>query len=120
MDKNAVLDRLESLSYLLSEQSLDFESVDSETSIIRGELVFVNGFRLDFREFESPDIHDYRFQLMDEDDDLVRRWDTARHHEELENFPFHVHKPEEVESSEELTSTEILEKTEEIVLDKIQ
>jgi len=110
-------DKLDSLDYIIEQRSVDIEFVDSKSFILRGEIVFINGWRLDFREFSSPDEHDYRFQLMDSGDEMVRRWDSAPHHE-VETFPFHVHTPEGVEASEEKEAAEILEIVEDLVVEE--
>lgn len=60
-----VRSRLDSLSYLIDEESLDVEFLDEESIIVSGRLIFVNGMKFDFREFRSPNEHDYRFHLMD-------------------------------------------------------
>lgn len=33
----------------------------------------------------------YRFHWQDEKAQLIKRWDNAKHHQEIKTFPFHVH-----------------------------
>jgi len=111
-------DKLSSLSYLIEKEVLDRDFIDEESFIIKGRLVFVNGWTLDFREFKAPDSHDYRFHLMDENNGLVRRWDSAPHHD-VETSPFHVHIEDKVEPSKEKNMAEVLELVENLILKQI-
>lgn len=41
---------------------------------------------------DAVEIQRYRYQWMDSTQQyLKKRWDNARHHPELSNFPFHIH-----------------------------
>ncbi|MFB6166924.1 MAG: DUF6516 family protein, partial [Candidatus Nanohaloarchaea archaeon] len=82
-------------------------------------VIFVNGWKLDFMEFRSEDKHKYRFHLMDEDDELVTRWDTAPHFPSLDNFPFHRHTGDGVEPTPEMKGEKILEEACERVVEAI-
>ena len=33
----------------------------------------------------------YRFHWQNNEGDIIKRWDNARHHPEIETFPFHLH-----------------------------
>ncbi len=37
----------------------------------------------------------YRFHWQDEESRLIKRWDNAKHHTEVNTFPFHMHTAEE-------------------------
>ena len=37
----------------------------------------------------------YRFHWQDEKSKLIKRWDNAKHHPEINTFPFHMHAGEE-------------------------
>ncbi len=37
----------------------------------------------------------YRFHWQDDKSRLIRRWDNAKHHPEINTFPFHMHDGEE-------------------------
>lgn len=113
-----VRETLEELDYVIDEQDLSFERIDSSTVLLKGSIVFVDGSRLEFTEFESPDNHDYRFQFMNQDNDLIRRWDNSPHHD-VETFPDHVHTGDGVKPSEEKYMPEILKLVEETVLSNI-
>ncbi|MFB6159419.1 MAG: DUF6516 family protein [Candidatus Nanohalobium sp.] len=112
--------KLDSLGYIVEEQDISFERIDEETFRIDGKIVFANGYSLEFMEYSSPENHDYRFHLMDESDNLVKRWDNAPHHEELENFPFHVHVSEDkIEPDKQRELVSVLDEIEKIIVENL-
>ncbi len=120
MIPETVAEKLQEIAYLITDQEIDIESVDPQTTVLRGDIHFINGSILHFMEYTAPETHDYRFHYMDGDENLIRRWDSAPHHQGLENFPFHVHTPEGTESSREMTFDKILEKVEDLILEEIE
>jgi hypothetical protein len=52
---------------------------------------------------------------MDSENQLILRWDSARHYRDLDTFPFHLHEPEGVESHTSLNLIEVLDRIEEMV-----
>lgn len=114
-----VREELEDLDYLIDEQRLSFDRIDSSTVLMEGSIIFVDGSKLEFTEFNSPDNHDYRFHFMDETEDLIKRWDNAPHHDDVETFPEHVHTEKGVEPSKEKNLVEVLNLVEDIVLNTL-
>ena len=110
--------RLDSIEYLVEDEDTSFERIDGSTVLLQGRIVFVNGAVLEFKEFRSPDNHDYRFHFMDSEEELIRRWDNAPHHD-VETFPDHVHLGGRVEPSEEKDLLDVLSILEDIVLEEI-
>ncbi|MFQ6121430.1 MAG: DUF6516 family protein [Methanosarcinales archaeon] len=41
----------------------------------------------------------YRYHLQDDHGNLIKRWDNAPHHQEIETFPDHVHEGEKLKPS---------------------
>ena len=110
-----VLGNFEDIIY---SRSVDHTSYN-DSELVKGQLVFISGWCLEFIEFKSSEKHKYRFHLMDENDEMIERWDTAPHHQELDNFPFHKHTQKGIKSTDELKGTEILEHMCEKVLEKL-
>ena len=106
---SSVKGKINEIRSLIKLEVLSFDMISPEMGIIKGRIIFVNGSVFDFRELITKKEHDYRFHWMDKNNKLIIRWDSAPHHPELENFPFHVHKPERTESSKDLKLTEVLE-----------
>jgi hypothetical protein len=50
---------------------------------------------------------------------IIRRWDSAPHHRELNSFPFHVHTFEEVFESKRINLLQAIDKVTEIILQSI-
>jgi hypothetical protein len=40
---------------------------------------------------ESKGVHTYRYQLLDDQNNPIIRWDNAPHHRNLSTFPHHYH-----------------------------
>lgn len=64
---------------------------------IRGNLT--NGDMIEFSEYcrfhKEVVTQEYTFHWQDPKGKLIKRWDNANHHPEVENFPHHVHINEE-------------------------
>lgn len=55
----------------------------------------------------------YSFHWQNKDKKLIKRWDNAPHHQELETFPDHLHKGEAVYPHHTITFFQVLEYLEE-------
>jgi len=51
---------------------------------------------------ETVEISKYNFHWQDATGNLIRRWDNAPHHPELDNYPHHVHAKDTVSASSEI------------------
>jgi len=61
---------------------------------------------------EAVNIVQYRYQWMDSGkQNLRKRWDNARHHPELANYPHHVHvgAADQVEPGQQMSVIELIE-----------
>ncbi len=65
--------KFQELSWLITSESVAYEWVWEDMGIIRGEVEFLDGTRLDFREWVTEQTMDYRFQYMDRMDRGMRR-----------------------------------------------
>jgi hypothetical protein len=87
--------RLSTDSIVVSFETL-IEFANLNEGYIRVRATLTNGGFLDSAEFVKQtdvlEIASYRHQWLDEDKNLVRRWDNALHYPDLENFPHHIHK----------------------------
>jgi len=102
---------------IIAEKNIDCKEFSSDEGMIRGKLLFINGYVLEFMEYvcigkERPK---YRFHLMDKDGKLLFRYDNAPHHH-ISSFPHHKHLPEEIEESKEKGLIEVLKEIEMLVL----
>jgi len=99
---------------LIMHFSVNFDEITDYAGSIKGELELVNGSMLYFFEFVEiqnsiPILVKYKYQWQSPDGDLLKRWDNAPHHRELNTFPDHVHDPDGVHSSPAMNLKSILD-----------
>ena len=69
----------------------------SKNGHLRARITFTDYSQLEFSEFVEQNADDeiqlvtYSYQWLDENDNLIRRWDNTPHFPKLNNFPHHVH-----------------------------
>jgi hypothetical protein len=101
--------KLEECKWLIRKKNIEFSLVSEEMGIIKGKIVFVNNYSLDFRELVSAEHADYRFHFMNGNNRLIKRWDSAPHHKEITSFPFHLHTPEGVRECDKVNLIEVID-----------
>jgi hypothetical protein len=75
-----------------------------QQGFIGGKIVFENAHSLEFVEVvdvERDGKMKYRYQYMDEAQNLIFRYDNAPHHRQVRSFPHHKHTPGAVAESQE-------------------
>mgnify|MGYP001567070039 FL=1 len=114
-----VQSKLKEIEWLIKSERIDYDFLSNEMGIVRGEIVFIDGSTLEFREMVSMGVSDYRFQYMGKNNELLRRWDTAPHHKEIRTFPYHLHTPKGVEESEKVDFGYVIKIITDIVIKKL-
>ncbi len=51
---------------------------------------------------------DYRYHYQTAEGELIRRWDNAPHHPDVETFPHHVHVGDEVIATDPVDHKDVL------------
>lgn len=66
---------------IIAERDIDYKGFGSDEGMIRGKLLFINGYVLEFMEYVSIGVErpKYRFNLMDKDGEMIFRYDNAPH-----------------------------------------
>ena len=102
---------------IIAEREIDYKEFGSDESMIRGKLLFINGYVLEFMEYVSIGVErpKYRFNLMDKDGKMIFRYDNAPHHG-VSTFPHHKHLPEGIKESKEKGINEVLKEIEMLVV----
>ncbi len=101
---------------IIVEREIDYKGFGSDEGMIRGELLFINGYVLEFMEYISKEERPkYRFHLMDKGGKMIFRYDNAPHHK-VPTFPYHKHLPGGVKESKEKRIIEVLKEIEMLVL----
>lgn len=71
----------------------------SHVGLIRGDVYFINGSRLHFRELVEVKgtviRRMYSYHYQDTEDALIFRYDDTPHHSDLSSYPHHKHEGEE-------------------------
>ena len=101
--------KLEEIKWLIKKKTIEFNLVSEEMGIIKGKIVFVDNYALDFRELVLEEHTDYRFHFMNGNNRLITRWDSAPHHKEITTFPFHLHTPEGVRECDKVNLIEVVD-----------
>jgi hypothetical protein len=90
------------------------ERVDLNRGYVRATVTMVDGSELHLFEYVvigddgTADREDYRYHYQSSEEELIRRWDTAPHHPEVETHPHHVHVGGQVQPSEPMDPTRAL------------
>jgi len=112
------IERLLNNSALIVDKKLDFKEFSSEEGMVRGSLLFIGGYVLNFMEYiqigkERPK---YSFNFSDGKRDMIFRYDNAPHHREIPTFPHHKHFRSKIQPSKEMGLAEVLSEIEKIIL----
>lgn len=112
------IDRLLNESSLIVERDIDFKEFSSEEGMIRGRLLFIGGYVLNFMEYiiigeERPK---YSFNFSDGKGNLIFRYDNAAHHRDIPTFPHHKHTGSIIKSSKEMALAEVISEIERLIL----
>ena len=112
--------KLEAIKWIIIEQSINFDFVSDEMGIITGKLVFIDKSILDFMELVSVKGVEYRFQYMNQNKELICRWDSAPHHKEVPTFPYHLHTKKGVKESKKINFIDLLDIVTEKVIENLK
>jgi hypothetical protein len=117
-DYFGTIERLLNDSALIVDKKLDFKEFSSEEGMVRGSLLFLGGYVLNFMEYiqigkERPK---YSFNFSDGKRDMIFRYDNAAHHKEISTFPHHKHSGASIQPSKEMGLAEVISEIEKIIL----
>ena len=93
------------------------EEISEDRGWIKGSVIFTNGTQMHLFEYvkidDSPRIIKYKYQWQRKDGKLIKRWDNAPHHKELETYPDHIHVGESVYPHKNMNLKRVLDILEE-------
>ncbi len=89
----------------IDKQTIEKQKIDDDFGIIKG-LLFFENYKLDFIEVvrfvaNKRIKQKYKYHFMDNNNNLIFRYDNAKHHLELETFPYHKHIENKILPSQE-------------------
>lgn len=90
------------------------ELVATDKGFVRFAIEFIDGSELHVFEYVNANIQkiDYSYHWQDKNQKLIKRWDNAPHHHQIETFPHHLHQGEEIKPSKEPNFVEVLKEIE--------
>ena len=114
-------------SLIIKTFELETEKRTDSLGLIRGNVIFIDGSRLYIREFVEIEISidrgKYSYQYINQNDDLIFRYDNAPHHQKLNlsSFPHHKHDRQEdkITTSKAPFLEEIFQEIEQIINDHL-
>ena len=95
----------------ISSHSIEKKYYSHTKGFIKGIIIFTNGYKLEFMEVKDTEISSkdkYKYHFMDEQNNLIFRYDNAPHHREIKTFPHHKHLSTETIESDEPDLLDIL------------
>ena len=112
------IEHLLNTSSLILDKNLDFKEFSSEEGMVRGSLLFLGGYVLNFMEYiqNGKERPKYSFNFTDGKRVIIFRYDNAPHHREIPTFPHHKHFGSNIQPSKEMGLAEILSEIEKIIL----
>nr|MDO8087674.1 DUF6516 family protein [Candidatus Sigynarchaeum springense] len=86
------------------------ERVGSLEGFIQITACLIKGKTLDVFEYYTmaDGVTKYRYNLMDDQKDVLARWDNAPHHPEISTHPHHLHLPEKIVESKKPSLSYVL------------
>ncbi|MDX2249158.1 MAG: DUF6516 family protein [Bacteroidia bacterium] len=105
----------------ISDQSTTEKAYSEKKGFIEGEILFTDDSRLDFAEVKDTDHESkikYRYHYMNNENELIFRYDNAPHYPELESFPHHKHTQDGVYPCSEPEIDNVLSEIEPLVIEK--
>jgi hypothetical protein len=85
---------IERFQFIIEYTQITLKFYSTEKGFIEGTILFVDNSRLEFLEVKDVELVGkikYRYHYMDSNDELIFRYDNAKHHKELDSFPHHKH-----------------------------
>ena len=89
-------------------QILDFIS-SASGRYFKLQITFIDYSILIAREFSSKEERNYSFHWMDEDKNLIIRWDNAPYHRDISSYPHHKHIQNRIAESHIITLEEVIQ-----------
>jgi hypothetical protein len=84
---------------------------------IKARLVLVDGSGLHVSEvWIDSSLEKYSYYWLEETGETIVGWDNAPHHEEVETFPYHEHRKDEILPSDPMSAERVLAFLEEKLL----
>jgi hypothetical protein len=108
-----------SYAHIIEEIFLTEKTYSDTKGFIDGKITFIDESILEFSEVKNSEKHTkikYRYHFRNKKDDLIFRYDNAKHYPNLMSFPHHKHLPNNTIESNEPDILSVLNEIERIIL----
>lgn len=104
-----VKSEIENHSHIVENYQLKEKVYSEVRGFIEGELSFTDESRLDFAEVKDTEqAEKVKYHYMDNSNNMIFRYDNAKHHKEISTFPHHKHLPDKIAESSEPEINDVL------------
>ncbi len=106
---------LEDYNHIIEDYILNKQSFTQEKGAVDAEVFFNDNSQLDFNEVVNTNQENktkYSYHYMNENKEMIFRYDNVRHHPEIKTFPHHKHTETGIIESEEPTLATVLNEIE--------
>jgi hypothetical protein len=109
--------KLVTSSPLVHQSVVSRERVGSSEGFIQISARLIKGYSLDVFEYYTvaDGVTKYRYNLLNDQKEIVARWDNAPHHPEMSTHPHHVHFPDKIMESKKPSLSHVLTKLASII-----
>jgi hypothetical protein len=107
------------LDHIIDELSISEKSYSETKGYIEGKITFIDNSTLEFSEVINAEIKNkikYRYHYMNQKNELIFRYDNAKHFPDLKTFPHHKHLPQNTIETEEPEMKQIGNEIEKMIL----
>jgi hypothetical protein len=111
--------KIDAYNHIIEEHSVVDKTYSDEKGFIDGQLIFIDDSILEFSEVKSTEIQNkikYRYHYRSSNNNLIFRYDNAKHFPDIATFPHHKHLPQNVISCKEPDINSVLGEVEKIIL----
>jgi len=112
---------IEKYSHIIEDYILNKQIFTKEKGTIDGEVFFTDESKLDFLEAVNTNKQDkekYSYHYMNNKNELIFRYDNAKHHRQIKSFPHHKHTSKGVIESSEAKIEKVLNEIENHIINK--
>lgn len=109
---------LEDYTHIVEDYIVNKQTFTKEKGTIVGEVFFNNETRMDFLEVintNKPTKDKYSYHYMNKDNEMIFRYDNAKHFRKIKTFPHHKHTKNGVVENNETNIKEVLSEIEELI-----
>lgn len=110
---------LDEYHHIIEDYIVNKQTFTQEKGAIEGEVFFNDNSQLDFNEVVNTNQNSkqkYSYHYMDENKELIFRYDNVQHHRDIKTFPHHKHTKNSIEESKEPNLAKVLTEIEKEIL----